>query len=49
MIAGGFIVNVSRRVAYASSGRDYARAARRAAQALRDEINRQREAVLARG
>ncbi|HEU4760405.1 MAG TPA: orotidine-5'-phosphate decarboxylase [Dehalococcoidia bacterium] len=45
----GFIVNVSRRVVYASSGRDYAGAARRAAQALRDEINRLRDAVLARG
>ncbi len=46
---GGFIVNVSRRVLYASAGGDYARAARRAAQELRDEINRLREAVLARG
>ncbi len=43
----GFIVNVSRRVLYASRGKDYAKAARRAAQQLRDEINRQREAALA--
>jgi len=45
---GGFIVNVSRRVLYASAGADYARAARRAARQLRDEINRLREAILAR-
>lgn len=44
---GGFIISVSRQVLYASRGADYARAARGAAQALRDEINRQREAVLA--
>jgi len=37
----------SRQILYASSGRDYAQAARRAAEALRDEINRQREAALA--
>jgi orotidine-5'-phosphate decarboxylase len=44
---GGFIITSSRQILYASSGRDYAQAARRAAQALRDEINRQREAALA--
>jgi orotidine-5'-phosphate decarboxylase len=44
---GGFIMNSSRQILYASSGRDYAQAARRAAEALRDEINRHREAALA--
>jgi orotidine-5'-phosphate decarboxylase len=44
---GGFIITSSRQILYASSGRDYAQAARRAAQALRDEINRQREVALA--
>jgi len=44
---GGFIIASSRQILYASSGRDYAQAARRAAQALRDEINRQREVALA--
>jgi orotidine-5'-phosphate decarboxylase len=43
----GFIIASSRQILYASSGRDYAQAARRAAAALRDEINRQREAALA--
>lgn len=43
---GGFIIASSRQILYASSGRDYAQAARRAAQALRDEINRQREVAL---
>ena len=43
----GFIIVSSRQILYASSGRDYAQAARRAAEALRDEINRQREAALA--
>jgi orotidine-5'-phosphate decarboxylase len=42
----GFIINSSRQILYASSGGDYAQAARRAAEALRDEINRQREAAL---
>ena len=42
----GFIVNASRRVLYASRGKDYAKTARRAAQQLRDEINREREAAL---
>jgi len=44
---GGVIVSSSRQVLYASSGDDFARAARRAALSLRDEINRQRDAVLA--
>jgi orotidine-5'-phosphate decarboxylase len=44
---GGFIIASSRQILYASSGRDYAQAARGAAQALRDEINRQRAAALA--
>jgi orotidine-5'-phosphate decarboxylase len=46
---GGFIITSSRQILYASSGRDYAQAARGAAQALRDEINRQRAAALAAG
>ena len=44
---GGFIITSSRQILYASSGRDYAQAARRVAKALRDEINRQREVALA--
>ena len=44
---GGVIVTSSRQVLYASSGDDFASAARRAALNLRDEINRQRDAVLA--
>jgi orotidine-5'-phosphate decarboxylase len=44
---GGFIITSSRQILYASAGKDYAQAARRAAQALRDEINRQREVALA--
>jgi orotidine-5'-phosphate decarboxylase len=43
---GGVIITVSRQVLYASSGRDFARAARRQAEALRDEINRRRAEVL---
>ncbi len=43
----GFIISSSRRVLYASGGKDFARAARRAAQVLREEINGQREALLA--
>lgn len=39
---GGILVSVSRQVLYASAGQDYAVAARRAAQALRDEINAHR-------
>ena len=38
----GIIVSASRQVLYAGSGIDYAQAARRVAQALRDEINRYR-------
>jgi orotidine-5'-phosphate decarboxylase len=45
---GGLIVNSSRQVLYASTGDDFAGAATRAALALRDEINRQRDALLAR-
>ncbi len=45
---GGLIVSASRQVLYASSGDDFADAARRAALGLRDEINRERDALLAR-
>jgi orotidine-5'-phosphate decarboxylase len=45
---GGVIVSASRQVLYASSGDDFAPAAGRAARALRDEINRERAALLAR-
>lgn len=44
----GLLVSASRRVLYASQGREYTKAVRRAAQELRDQINREREAVLAR-
>lgn len=43
---GGMIINVSRQVLYSSSGDDYAKAARRKAQELRDEINLHRDALL---
>jgi orotidine-5'-phosphate decarboxylase len=43
----GFIINSSRQIIFASSDRDYAQAAQRAAEALRDEINRHREDALA--
>jgi len=44
----GMLINASRAVLYASRDRrDFAGAARRTAQALRDEINREREAALA--
>jgi orotidine-5'-phosphate decarboxylase len=33
------IVNVGRTVLYASSGEDFAQAARRSAEAMRDELN----------
>ncbi len=46
---GGFIVNSSRSVLYASRGDDYAEAARKQAQRLRNRINVMREAALARG
>lgn len=45
---GGFLVNVSRSVLYAAKGDGYAKAARKAAQKLRNRINVMREAVLAR-
>ncbi len=44
---GSVIVTSSRQVLYASSADDFAEAARGAALNLRDEINRQRDAVLA--
>lgn len=40
---GGLLVNASRQVLFASDGDDFPAAARRAAQALRDRINRARE------
>ena len=43
--AGGIIVNSSRAVLYASDGADFAQAARREAQALRDAIEAYRRAV----
>jgi orotidine-5'-phosphate decarboxylase len=45
---GGFLINVSRSVLYASKGDDYVKAARKAAQKLRGRINLMREAALAR-
>jgi orotidine-5'-phosphate decarboxylase len=45
----GFIINASRAVLYASRGDDYAAAARKQAQHLRNRINMMREAALARG
>jgi orotidine-5'-phosphate decarboxylase len=47
--AGGFLVNASRGVLYASRGDDYAAAARKEAQRLRNRINVMRQAALARG
>lgn len=47
--AGGFLINASRGVTYASRGDDYAAAARKEAQRLRNRINVMREAALARG
>ena len=44
---GGFIVSSSRQVLYAASGDNYAGEARKAALALRDEMNGLREALLA--
>jgi orotidine-5'-phosphate decarboxylase len=44
----GVLINVARGVVYASRGHDYAAAARREAQRLRDEINVEREALAAR-
>ncbi len=45
---GGVILSASRQVLYASSGDDFADAARRAALGLRDEIKRERDALLAK-
>jgi orotidine-5'-phosphate decarboxylase len=47
--AGGFLINASRGVTYASRGDDYAAAARKEAQRLRNRINVMRQAALARG
>jgi orotidine-5'-phosphate decarboxylase len=44
---GGLIINVSRQVLYASQGEDFAAAARQVALALRDEMHRLREEVVA--
>jgi orotidine-5'-phosphate decarboxylase len=44
---GGLIINVSRQVLYASRGEDFAAAARQVALALRDEMHRLREVVVA--
>ena len=44
---GGIIISSSRQVLYASSGDDFAEAARKVALGLRDEMNRQRDALLA--
>jgi orotidine-5'-phosphate decarboxylase len=46
---GNFIINMSRGVLYASHGDDYATAARKAAQKLRNRINVMREAARAGG
>jgi orotidine-5'-phosphate decarboxylase len=46
---GGFLINASRGVTYASRGDDYADAARKEARLLRNRINVMREAALARG
>jgi orotidine-5'-phosphate decarboxylase len=45
---GGLVINVSRQVLYASSGEDFASAARKAALAVRDQIRRLRQAVSSR-
>lgn len=42
----GMLISASRGVTYASPGADFARAARREATRLRDEINRERETIL---
>jgi orotidine-5'-phosphate decarboxylase len=46
---GGFLINASRSVIYASRKDDYAAAARKQAQHLRNRINVMREAAGARG
>ena len=43
----GMLISASRGVTYASKGSDFAEAARREATRLRDEINREREAIAA--
>jgi len=45
----GILVNASRGVLYASRGEDFARAARAAAESLRDQIQQEREAAPAKG
>lgn len=45
---GGFLLNASRAVLYASNGDDYPTRARKAAQALKNRINLMREAALTR-
>jgi orotidine-5'-phosphate decarboxylase len=45
---GGLIINVSRQVLYASSGEDFAAAARQAALTVRDEIRRLRQVISSR-
>jgi len=45
----GLLVSASRGITYASKGADFAAAARRAALKLREEMDREREAVLASG
>jgi orotidine-5'-phosphate decarboxylase len=45
---GGLVINVSRQVLYASSGEDFASAARQAALAVRDEIRRLRQVISSR-
>lgn len=47
--ASGFLINASRGITYASRGDDYAAAARKEAQRLRNRINVMRQAALARG
>jgi len=42
---GGFIINSSRQILYASSGKDFSEAARKVALRLRDEINRYRAEI----
>src|SRR6185295_9400991 len=46
---GGFLINASRGVTYASRGDDYAVVARKEAQRLRNRINVMRQAFLAQG
>ena len=46
-VVAGPVISASRTVIYASAGLDFAEAARAAAQTLRDNINRQRQAIYA--